>query len=362
MRRLLLLVLLVALVGLPACGNTLRPPAATVNGHVISEEALEEEVRAIQSNPQYLEAIEQAGRRVRGSGPGTVDSGFVAALLSRQIFLELVHQELVRRKAQPTAADLAAARSEAVQSVGDAAVFAKFPGPYQQTLVRRSAEVAKLVGELSEVQADDAAVKKFYEENPELFAQTCTSHILFAVPGPGGQIDQQATAAQAAALRAQAESVRAELAAGADFAALAKQHSQDASNRDRGGDLGCGASGRFVPEFERAMEALAVGEVSQPVQTQFGWHLITVTSREPQTLEQASAQIRQRLQSDQEEGISEFLRLAVTRAKVTVNPRYGRFDKGEGGQAPGIVTPDAPTTTEAGGGGANQQAPPFLTP
>lgn len=362
MRRPLLLVLLLALVGLSACGNTLRPAAATVNGRDIPEEALEEEVRAIHANQEYVSAIEQSGRNVRGSGNGTLDASFVGALLTRQIFLELVHQELLRRNLEPTAADLSAARAEAVESVGNAAVFGRFPGSYQQTLVRRTAELTKLVGALSDTTVDDAAIRKFYEENPQLFAQTCVSHILFAVPGAGGQIDQQATAAQAEPLRAQADAVRAELGAGGDFAALAKQHSQDPGNRDRGGDLGCAPAGRFVPEFETAMNALAVGEVSQPVQTAFGWHLIKVTSRDPQSLEEASPDIRQRLEGGRDEAISNFLIDAVAKARVSVNPRYGRFDKGEGGRAPSVVAPDAPTTTEPGAGGAAEQAPPSLVP
>jgi len=361
-RRPLLLVLLLALLGLSACGNTLRPPAASVDGHDISQEALDDEVRAIQANPGYVSALEQAGRRVRGSGGGTVDSRFVGALLTRQIFLALVHQELSRRNLEVTAADLAAAREDAVRSIGNAEVFAKFPPSYQQTLQRRSAELVKLVGELSDIDIDDAALEKFYSENPELFAQTCASHILFAVPGPTGQIDPQATEARSAELAAQAEVVRAELAAGGDFAALAAQHSQDTSNSQQGGALGCGPAGRFVPEFETAMEGLAAGEVSQPVKTQFGWHLITVTSRDPQTLEEATPEIRQRLESQQDEGISEFLAKAVEGAEVWVNPRYGRFEKGQGDQAPGIVPPDAPTTTEAGAPGGGQQAPPLLGP
>ena len=65
---------------------------------------------------------------------------------------------------------------------------------------------------------------------------------------------------------------------GADFAALARVHSGDASAA-RGGDLGWVFPGDTVPDFERAMEALKPGEVSQPVKTPFGWHLIQVLER-----------------------------------------------------------------------------------
>lgn len=64
----------------------------------------------------------------------------------------------------------------------------------------------------------------------------------------------------------------------ADFAALARAHSEDASAA-KGGDLGWLSPGDTVPEFERAMNALKPGEVSDPVQTPFGWHLIQVLER-----------------------------------------------------------------------------------
>jgi peptidyl-prolyl cis-trans isomerase SurA len=65
---------------------------------------------------------------------------------------------------------------------------------------------------------------------------------------------------------------------GADFAALARVHSEDGSAA-RGGDLGWIYPGDTAPDFERAMDALKPGEISQPVKTQFGWHLIQVLAR-----------------------------------------------------------------------------------
>ncbi|HEY9744929.1 MAG TPA: peptidylprolyl isomerase [Oculatellaceae cyanobacterium] len=76
-----------------------------------------------------------------------------------------------------------------------------------------------------------------------------------------------------------AEECRAEILAGASFAEVAQRVSKCPSGA-RGGDLGYFGRGQMVPQFEKAAFELPVGEISQPVQTQFGWHLITVTDRQ----------------------------------------------------------------------------------
>lgn len=74
------------------------------------------------------------------------------------------------------------------------------------------------------------------------------------------------------------EGLKKQIEAGADFAELAKQHSQCPSGR-RGGDLGEFGPGQMVPEFDQAVFKGKVGEVQGPVKTQFGFHLLQVTER-----------------------------------------------------------------------------------
>jgi peptidyl-prolyl cis-trans isomerase C len=75
-----------------------------------------------------------------------------------------------------------------------------------------------------------------------------------------------------------AKALKAELDGGADFAELAKANSSDGSAAN-GGDLGWFGLGRMVPEFEAAVQGMEVGALSDPVQTQFGWHLIKLVEK-----------------------------------------------------------------------------------
>ena len=94
---------------------------------------------------------------------------------------------------------------------------------------------------------------------------------------------------------AEAADLKKRLAQGEDFAALARKASIDATTRSKGGDLGMLKKGQTVPEFEKALATLKPGEVSQPVATQFGYHLIKLVERVPgpaMTYEDAKDQVK----------------------------------------------------------------------
>lgn len=92
------------------------------------------------------------------------------------------------------------------------------------------------------------------------------------------------SAADTAATRQRAVALREEIVGGAKFEDVARRESADTVSGKDGGSLGTGGKGRFVKEFEDAAYGLKVGEVSQPVLTQFGYHLIKVDSRKGDTL------------------------------------------------------------------------------
>lgn len=93
----------------------------------------------------------------------------------------------------------------------------------------------------------------------------------------------------------EAEALAGQLSGGADFVALAKEHSTGPSG-SQGGDLGFFAKEAMVPEFAEAAFALKAGEISKPVKTQFGWHIIKLEERrmgEPASLEERAPELRQ---------------------------------------------------------------------
>lgn len=80
-------------------------------------------------------------------------------------------------------------------------------------------------------------------------------------------------------VRSRLEQLRERLLGGEDFAALARSHSKDKVSASKGGDLGWVNPGDLVPQFEEAMDKLEPNEISQPVHTRFGWHIIQVLGR-----------------------------------------------------------------------------------
>ena len=143
---------------------------------------------------------------------------------------------------------------------------------------------------------------------PTVVDQTHARHILI-------KVNETTSEAEA---KTRIDRLRDRLAGGAKFEDVARVNSEDASSA-RGGDLGWISPGDTVPDFERAMVGLAINEVSAPVRTPFGWHLIQVLERRKQDItqdrrrEQARQAIRQRKSDEQME---EFIRQLRDRTYV----------------------------------------------
>ena len=129
---------------------------------------------------------------------------------------------------------------------------------------------------LKDITVTDDDVQTYYDENKDtkysVGAGATVAHILIAEKASDGSIDYDASLQKANSLKAQID-------AGADFATIAKANSTDTGTKDKGGSLGFVAynSTQLVPEFVAGFKDLKEGEVSQPVKSQFGYHIIKAT-------------------------------------------------------------------------------------
>ena len=305
-----------------ACGSV-SPYAAKVDNRSISQDDLETELRSIAANGPYLKLVESR-QQVKGTGAGTFDAAFTALALTRQIYYRLISTELTGRKLAVTPADLDVARAEVIEQIQGEDVFKDFPKAYQDELIRRQAQLDLLTLALNGVTGSvEEAAKAYYDGHKEEFASACVSHILVAS-------------------REKADDVRGRIGRGEDFAAVAKTESTDSQSAQKGGELGCDITQEtgFVPEFLLAVFAQPVGEVGAPVQTQFGFHVIKVTTRQTPPYDQVKDQARQKLSTNGQEKLLTWLQETVAKAKIEINPKYGTFNKE--GASPGVVPPARP--------------------
>ncbi len=324
--------------------------AAVVNGVHISQASLNQQLADIAADAKYVQLINQGGSSpVAGSRPGTYNK----ALRGRRIVLnengdrgDHPASAWPPAKGLPTPAEVAAAKTEA--SAGyPAGIFSSFRVRYQDLgLETVQAAVAEMPSCCSKRPTSPSGVspgtRTRHQAHQNRYAtEACVRHILIADKNATGQIDYAASLSQAA-------SIKAQLAAGGDFATLAMQDSQDngsGGSAASGGVLtgsasdGCLTSqdlSQLVMPFAQAVVALPVDQVSDPVKTQFGYHLIEVTKRVVEPLDSAvTADIRQQMSAVK-------LNQLVAQARIKINPTFGTFNKTANpstGQATGVVPP-----------------------
>ncbi|MFZ4859927.1 MAG: peptidylprolyl isomerase [Desulfuromonadaceae bacterium] len=163
----------------------------------------------------------------------------------------------------------------------------------------------------------ETEIRSFYDSNQDKFKQEETvkaSHILIGV-------DSSATADEKSKAKEKADKLKKELAGGADFATLAKGNSTCPS-APQGGDLGFFGKGQMVPSFEKAAFALKPGEVSDVVETQFGYHIIKLTEKKSATTteyKEVKAKIEDYLKGQKvNEAIQKYIEDVKKTAKIEI--------------------------------------------
>ncbi|MCA9410230.1 MAG: peptidylprolyl isomerase [Candidatus Omnitrophica bacterium] len=175
-----------------------------------------------------------------------------------------------------------------------------------------SSAVDHYLGTLPDPSED--TLKTYYDEHLDDYASDETvaaSHILIG-------FDQGDTDEAKAAKKEEAEEIRKELVGGADFATLAKEHSSCPS-KEKGGSLGEFGKGQMVPPFEEAAFALEPGEISDVVETQFGYHVIKVSEHntgETPSFEEAKDDVKKAVN---EEKLEDWFQGLIADAKIEKN-------------------------------------------
>lgn len=251
---------------------------AVVSGSVITQQDLDSEKANVQQ--QHLRRGEQLS-----------DSQINKEALDNLIGMELLYQE---------------SRKKGIK--------------VDEQIIRRMT-VQKFVEEqfVQKVTVSDEEIKAFYDSHPEYFKQpekVRASHVLI-------KVDPKADESQKAAARKKIEKIQQKVQKGEEFAALAKEFSQCPSSA-KGGDLGYFARGQMAKPFEEAAFALKPGEVSNIVETKFGYHLIKVIDKKPEATtayESVKDKLGQYIKQDKiQKEISLYINKLKETAKVETFP------------------------------------------
>jgi parvulin-like peptidyl-prolyl isomerase len=291
-----LLALIVPAVLLSACGQQKVPAGAiaAVGDNVVTQAQFDQIWK--QAEAQY--------KTQKGAPPFPSPGSTQYNQLKASIVNYLVQNEVIAAKAKGmgvsvTDAQYQARMKQIVQQVGGQKKL-------DQMLKEQAVTAAQLETQLKAQMLQQAVQQKLYAGITVTQAQI---QKYFDDPAHKSQFTTPATVTARHILvktKAEAEKVRALLVADntdANWKKVAKQYSTDPGSKNNGGDLGSFPKGRMVKPFEDAAFSLKVGEISQPVKTQFGWHIIEVTQKTPastQTLAQAKATIEQQLKYQQE--------------------------------------------------------------
>ncbi len=172
---------------------------------------------------------------------------------------------------------------------------------------------------IEQAKPTDAMVNGYYEQHKSEYEESRVRHILVRFKGSRVPLKKDAKDLTPEEALAKAQDLRKQLLAGTDFATLAKAESDDTQSAAEGGDMGFAPLDRYVPEFAKAARDLPVGQVSEPVKTAFGYHLIKVEERRAKPVESVRGKIEETLKTQMAQKKVEEIRDG---AGTTINEAY----------------------------------------
>jgi parvulin-like peptidyl-prolyl isomerase len=146
------------------------------------------------------------------------------------------------------------------------------------------------------LKVDDAEVRKYYDAHKTDYEQVRARHILIRAAGSPVPLDPGKKELSEPEALAKAQELRKKITEGGDFAAIASEETDDSGSKSAGGELNFFKRGQMVPQFEEAAFALKVGEISEPVKTPFGYHVIKVEAKK--AFDDAKPDVERKMRSD----------------------------------------------------------------
>lgn len=200
-----------------------------------------------------------------------------------------------KRKLAENLAELKALAQEARKQKMDQAPDTKLQLMLRTDQILASALFQQLNGKIA---PDDAAKRAYYNDHKNDYDLVTARHILIRMKGSAVPLRNGGKDLTDEEALAKAKDLRAKIVAGGKFDELAKAESDDTGSGMNGGDLGEFSRGRMVPPFEEAAFALKAGDVSEPVKTQFGYHVIQVQKHETKKFEDVQEEITEKVKPE----------------------------------------------------------------
>jgi peptidyl-prolyl cis-trans isomerase C len=169
------------------------------------------------------------------------------------------------------------------------------------------------------VKVDDAALREYLDRHKTEYERVRARHILVRSPGSPVPLPEGRKELTSDEALAKAQALRKRIVAGEDFAKLAREESDDNNTAVSGGDVGFFKRGQMTPEFEEVAFFMKPGDVSEPVRTQFGFHLIRLEEREAKTFEELRPELEKRVRL---ELAQEALKDELSAADVKVDESF----------------------------------------
>ncbi len=257
--------------------KTVKDKVAVVNGVVISRKDLNRSV------DQTRRRFVQMGQKLEGKNLKNVENKVLDTLIDRELLYQESEKEgikISKDKINKEVADLQKKFSDK-KAFSEALKTVNLTESELKNQIKRQLAIKELIDRkiASKIKITDKEAKEFYDKHPEYFKQpeeVRASHILVKVAS-------DADKKKVAAAKKKIEAAQARLKKGDDFAKVAKEVSEGPSAK-KGGDLGFFKKGQMVKPFEDAAFAMKPGQTSGIVRTRFGFHIIKVTDKKPESM------------------------------------------------------------------------------